>query len=398
MRPRSAWLVRDPGDRLLGGVAAAAARRLGVDVMFVRVAFVVVALAGGAGLLLYLALWAFTPEQTGGDHRVGPPSNAQRAAAFAMQVAGAMLVLRAFGLWLGDAVVWPLTMAAVGSAVLWARSSQAERARLLSAAGDRSLQTLLSSDASLPRRVLGAVLVLAGIGALLVANVDIGDIGGAVVAFAVAVFGVVLLLGPAMVRLVQIVGAERRERIRTAERADIGAHLHDSVLHTLALIQRSTSPQEMTMLARSQERELRAWLQGRDASDEATTLTAALEAVAARIESAEHVAIDLVVVGDAPMDGQAEALTGAVREAATNAARHAGVGDVSVYVEIEPAAFTAFVRDEGKGFDPASVPPDRHGLAQSIRGRIERQGGTVVIDTVPDEGTEVSITLPRKTS
>ncbi|MPZ73928.1 MAG: PspC domain-containing protein [Nitriliruptorales bacterium] len=396
---RAAWLVRDPDERLLAGVATAVGRRLGVDVMFVRTGFAVLALAGGVGVLLYLVLWATTPEVPGGDRRPGPAATPQRAGAFAMQVAGAMLVLRGLGLWLGDPVVWPLTLAALGSSVLWARSDDAERARWLSlTTRDRPIQALLSREVSLPRRVLGAVLVLTGIVALLVANVGIGDIGGAVVAFVVAVLGVVLLLGPAVARLLQQIAAERRERIRTEERADITAHLHDSVLHTLALIQRSDSPQEMATLARSQERELRAWLQGRTTTGQAQTVAAALEDVAARIEAAEHVAVDLVVVGDASMAPDAEALVGAIGEAATNAARHAAVIEVSVYVEIEPATITAYVRDEGKGFDPATVPPDRHGIAQSIRGRVERQGGTVVIDTAPGEGTEVSLTVPRRMS
>jgi signal transduction histidine kinase len=314
-----------------------------------------------------------------------------------VQVVGAMLILRGIGWWPGDAVVWPLALAALGSCVLWARSDDAERSSLLSLNGRDRAAHALSQPASLPRRIVGGVLVVAGIVALLVGNVGIGDIGGAVVAFAVAVLGVTLLLGPAIARLLQQNVAERRGRIRTEERADIAAHLHDSVLHTLALIQRSDSPQEMATLARSQERELRAWLQGRSTAGHAATVAAALEDIAARIEATEHVAVDLVVVGDAAVDPTAQAMIGAIGEAATNAARHAGVGEVSVYAEIEPTAITAYVRDEGKGFDPAAVSPDRHGIAQSIRGRIERQGGTVVIDTVLGEGTEVTLTVPRRT-
>ena len=365
--------------------------------MFVRAGFAVLALAAGAGLLLYLGLWAVTPEARRGDRRRGPARTVKRAVAFGLQVLGALLILRGLGWWPGDAVVWPLALAALGSCVLWARSDDTERSHWLSLHGrDRAAHTL-TPQASLPRRVVGAVLVLAGIVALLVGNVGIGDIGGAVVAFVVAVFGVTLLLGPAIARLLQQNVAERRGRIRTEERADIAAHLHDSVLHTLALIQRSDSPQEMATLARSQERELRAWLQGRTTTGQAATVAAALEDVAARIEAAEHVALDLVVVGDAAMDAQGQAMIGAIGEAAINAARHAGVGEVSVYVEIEPEAITAYVRDEGTGFEPATVSPDRHGIAQSIRGRIERQGGTVVIDTVPGEGTEITLMVPRRT-
>lgn len=396
---RSTLLVRDSDDRVLAGVAAALSRRITVDVMFVRAAFAVLVLAGGAGVLLYLLVWAFTPEAPGGIRRTAAAPTAQRAVAFAMQVFGAMLVLRGAGLWLGDAVVWPLTLATLGSSVLWARSGDDERGRWLSlATRDRPLHAVLSPDVALPRRALGAALVLTGIIALLVANVGIGDVGGAVVAFFIAVLGVALLLGPAIVRLLQQTGAERRRRIRTEERADIAAHLHDSVLHTLALIQRTDSPQEMATLARSQERELRAWLQGRTTTDRAETLADALEGVAARLEATQRTAIDLVVVGDTPMDADVEALVGAIGEATANAARHAGVYEVSVYVEVEPATITAFVRDEGKGFEPARVSSDRHGITQSIRGRITRHGGTAAIETAPGHGTEVTLTLPRRTS
>ena len=394
---REALIIRDPRHRILAGVCAAAGQRLGVDAMFVRVAFAVLSLAGGAGLLAYLVLWAVTPERPGGDLRPGPTPNLHRASALGMQVMGALLVLRATGLWLGDPLVWPLALAALGSCVLWARSDDTGKARWTAmAVSDRPFGAWLSREASLPRRLIGGALALSGLFALVVANVGLNDLGGALVAFALTVAGLTLLLGPAMWRLVVEVGQERRERIRSEERAEIGAHLHDSVLHTLALIQRSESPQEMATLARSQERELRTWLQGRGGIAEGDTVLSALEQLAARIEATQHAAVDLVVVGDAAVDNQLGAVVAAVGEAATNAARHSGVDELSVYVEVEPATVTAYVRDEGKGFDPASVAGDRRGIAHSIRARIERHGGTVQIDSSAGEGTEVTITVPRR--
>jgi signal transduction histidine kinase len=312
-----------------------------------------------------------------------------------MQILGAMLLLRSVGLWLGDALVWPLTLAAFGSCVLWARSDDGGRERWAAlTSAEQPLGGLLSQEVSLPRRLVGGALAVTGLLALLAANVDLNQLGNALVAFIVAVVGLSLLLGPALWRLVQQVTEERRERIRSDERAEIGAHLHDSVLHTLALIQRSDSPQEMATLARSQERELRTWLQGRSADGQADTLQAALERAAARVEATEHVAVDLVVVGDAPVDDQLAALVAAIGEAATNAARHAGVAELSIYVEVEPTQISAYVRDEGKGFDPAQVPADRRGIAHSIRGRMERHGGSVRVDSVPGEGTEITMVLP----
>ena len=381
---------------MLAGVAAAIGRRLGVDAMFVRVAFGVLSLAGGAGVLLYLLVWAVTPEEPGGDPRPVPPPNLHRAVAFGFQVLGALLVLRAIGLWLGDPLVWPLTLAAAGACVLWARSDDAERERWNLTTAEQPLDALLSEKVSLPRRLVGGALALSGLLALLAANVNLSQLGGAIVAFMVAVAGLTVLVGPALWRLVQQATTERRERIRADERAEIGAHLHDSVLHTLALIQRSESPQEMVTLARSQERELRSWLQGRSTASDVETLQPALEHVAARVEATEHVAVDLVVVGDARVDEQLRALVAAVGEAATNAAKHSGAAEVAIYVEIEPAVVTAYVRDEGAGFTPDRIPADRRGIAHSIRGRIERHGGTVRVDSQPGEGTEITLTLPRR--
>jgi signal transduction histidine kinase len=121
-----------------------------------------------------------------------------------------------------------------------------------------------------------------------------------------------------------------------------------------------------------------------------------VEALASRVEELHAIAVDVVVVGDEPLDERSRAVVLACQEAAVNAARHSGVTTVSVYVEAEPDGITAYVRDEGKGFDPDSVPPDRRGIRDSIRGRIERQGGTVTITSEPGGGTEVAIQLPRE--
>ena len=219
-------------------------------------------------------------------------------------------------------------------------------------------------------------------------------------------------------RLARELTAERRERIRSEERAEIAAHLHDSVLQTLALIQRHTESgddesaavREVRRLARRQERELREWLYGErerpagpeDAVEdpEHRCFAAALRAAAGEVEDAFAVTVAPVVVGDAGHDPRTVALVAAAREAMVNAAKHAGVEEISVYAEVDdpgdaPGTVAVFVRDRGCGFDPDTVPDDRHGLADSIRARVERQGGTVRVRTTPGEGTEVALTLPR---
>ena len=74
------------------------------------------------------------------------------------------------------------------------------------------------------------------------------------------------------------------------------------------------------------------------------------------------------MVGDAAMDEAMRALVAAISEATLNAASHSGAAEVSVYVEVEADAVTAFVRDHGSGFDPDAVPADRRGIADSIVG------------------------------
>jgi signal transduction histidine kinase len=247
------------------------------------------------------------------------------------------------------------------------------------------------------RAVLGTALLVVGIVALLgssSAASAFGRVGVAVLATAVGVF---LILGPWMVRLWNDLGTERRERIRSEERAEFAAHLHDSVLQTLALIQRhADTPSQTRSLARAQERELRTWLYGaRPEADGDSTLSLALDAIASDIESRFEVEVDVVAVGDCPVDERVDALLAAVREASVNAARHAGVGEVSVYVEVEPDRVSAYVRDRGVGFDVAAVPAGRLGVAESIIGRMARHGGRAEVLSSPGDGTEVTLEVPR---
>jgi signal transduction histidine kinase len=216
-----------------------------------------------------------------------------------------------------------------------------------------------------------------------------------VAAVAVSLSGLALILGPWMWRLARQLSEERRERIRVEERGEVAAHLHDSVLQTLALIQRAEDPREMSALAHRQERELRAWLYRPERPDERDLLSTAIDELADRIELAHRVRVEAVVVGDCPLDPKLRAIVDACGEALTNAARHSGASQISVYVEVEEEAITAYVRDQGTGFDPDAVPDDRRGIADSIRGRMERNGGTAAIVTAPGRGTEVRLHVPR---
>ena len=223
----------------------------------------------------------------------------------------------------------------------------------------------------------------------------------ALTAVALVIVGFLVVFGPWWFHLARDLAEEHRERVRVQERADVASTVHDSVLQTLALIQRAAGNQrEVTRLARAQERDLRAWLfEGRPPgsfdSAEITTVSEAINVIEREVESAHGVAVDGVAVGDCPLTDDLEALLAAGREAAVNAAKWSGQDRVSLFVEVEPAKVSLFVRDRGKGFDPTAVAEDRRGISQSIRARMERHGGSVTIRSGPDQGTEVELVMPR---
>jgi signal transduction histidine kinase/phage shock protein PspC (stress-responsive transcriptional regulator) len=373
----------------LAGVAGGLGERLGIDPMVLRLAFVVLALAGGAGIVLYLVLFLLMgwPEPMT-EPVPTPRTTARQALAVALVVAGLLVISRSAGLWFGDRIVWPAALAVAGSAVLWTRGDGAHRARWL-----RRLPHADAIDGSRVRALAGAGLILLGAWALLSSNRRL--LANAPLAVAAVLVGLAVVAGPWVWRLVRQAALERRERIRQEERAEMAAHLHDSVLQTLALIQRTDDPVEMVALARGQERALRTWLYGKTRPGGAGSLSAALDDVAAEVERTHRTRIEVVMVGDCPVDDGVRALVHACREAMVNAARHSGARGVSVYVEVEDDAVTAFVRDQGVGFARSSVPADRHGIAESIEGRMERNGGLALIESEPGRGTEVLLRIPR---
>jgi signal transduction histidine kinase len=245
----------------------------------------------------------------------------------------------------------------------------------------------------------GVALAVIGMLALASGSGQLDDLGTVLLAAVVTAGGIGLLLGPWAVGIMRVAGEERRERIRSEERAELAAQLHDSVLQTLVLIQRSapSRPTEAVALARRQERELRSWLYGDAARqpDGPATLGAALEVMAADVEVHHGVEIELVTVGDRPLDDATAALVAATREAVVNAAKHAGVPSVDCYAETDVGSSRVFVRDRGRGFEPTEVPEDRRGISDSIQGRLTRAGGRATVSSTPGEGTEVTLELRR---
>jgi signal transduction histidine kinase len=245
----------------------------------------------------------------------------------------------------------------------------------------------------------GVVLAAGGVVLLLATTGQLAAARNGFAATLVILTGVVLVTAPIWRRLLDSRAEERSARVRSEERAAVAAHLHDSVLQTLALIQRhADEPQSVSRLARSQERELRAWLYDPKVVREGGTWAGLVAGMVAEVESDHALIVDPVVVGDAPMDDALAALGAATREALVNAAKHSGATAADLYTEVGPERVSVFVRDRGKGFDPATVPDDRRGLRDSVSGRLTRLGGTAEIRSAPGEGTEVELVLPRVAS
>ncbi len=397
-RAPHARMVRRSGGRIVGGVAGGIADHLGIDVFKVRIAFVLLS-AFGAGIVTYGLLWIFTP----GGNDVVKASGSERRQAIGLALLGLALAVGVSWLFSGTAasVIVPIIVVAIGAALVW---------REYDADGPRSLLGLPArpSVVTWARIVAGGTLIVAGLGVVVLARIDLSSLGSALVAVAVTLVGAALLTVPLWLRMMRALNAERAARIRNEEREEIASHLHDSVLQTLALIQRQADdPQEVARLARSQERELRKWLFD-DAGPAQSSLAAALRTIAGEVEDQHGVKVAPVTVGDVSMDlgdtgsglpkEHFTALLGASREALVNAAKHAGVPEIDLFAETEPHQVSIFVRDRGTGFDAAAVPQDRQGLAKSIRGRIERRGGQVEILSHPGRGTEVRIFMPRTDS
>jgi signal transduction histidine kinase/phage shock protein PspC (stress-responsive transcriptional regulator) len=389
-------ISRSRTDRVVAGVAAGLGDYIGVDPTIVRLAFVLLTFAGGIGIAVYAAAWMLFPEAPLGGGTDAHAPTARRfelveLVAAGLLVVGLVFAFRAVRVWPGDALVWPAILAGAGLVLLWRRSPPERRESVAD-----SLRRLRERD-SLARIAVGVALLVAGVATFVALSDAAEAVGKGLVAALIVVAGLALIFLPWVRRLVGELAEERRERIRSQERAELAAHLHDSVLQTLALIQRrSESPETVVRLARRQERELRAWLSGPPPSAADRTLVAAVRQAAEEVEDLHGVPIEVVVVGDCPLDERLDALVAAAREAMTNAARLSGADEVAVYLEVEDDRATLYVRDRGIGFDLDAVPSDRKGVSESIVGRMQRHGGLATIHTAPGSGTEVELELPRQ--
>jgi len=359
-------LRRGREDRLVGGVAAGIAARTCRDVTTVRIVFVVAAvLSGGFFAAAYVVAWLLIPMEGAQRNIAGKALADRRGMALAAGYGSLLIILRILvsvfhAGWLSS-FLWPLAIGGAGLILIWRNAPEDEQAMVRQLVQPFLGLTTGSRRAGLILRLVVAVILLAGgIGALQSAHENIALLRP-LAGVALLISAIVVLLGPWWLRIARDLAVERQARVRAEERADIASRVHDSVLQTLALIQRrADQPQQVIALARAQERELRSWL----------------------FDGRPPGSIDDLA-----------ALLGAAREATVNAAKWSGASVVSIFAEVEPAEVSVFVRDRGRGFDPEAVPADRKGLAESVRSRVNRRGGHAAIRSTPGEGTEVSLSM-----
>jgi signal transduction histidine kinase len=376
------------------------------------VAFLVTAVLGGSGILFYAGLWLLLPAEpmveigapglesaARGGRRPGRIRRlADSGPAIALFALGIGLVLLAEAVFGGHGVLlWAIVLAVVGIGLLWRQADEAQRARWLDQSERLNpVRAVFGTGgwAAYLRVGAGVVLVVGSVVLFAVRHGSLSDVYDVLVAAGIGVVGLTVVLGPWVYRLTSDLAAERAERVRTQERADLAAHLHDSVLQTLALIQKNAGDSAtVARLARSQERDLRAWL-FETGTEDGGTLVAALRGIVREIEDTYGVDVELVSVGDCDLDDTLAPVVAAAREATVNAAKHARSPVVDLYSEVGGSAVEVFVRDRGTGFDPDSIPADRQGVRNSIVDRMSRHGGTAEIRSTPGAGTEVRLKMP----
>jgi signal transduction histidine kinase len=307
-------------------------------------------------------------------------------------VAGVLVLFNTLTKQSSSPYIWPFLVAGLGVAVVWRQADDARWARWFSIGESKRSSAVMRLSA-------GVALVVAGVVGFLVVSGSLGDWAKVAQAVLAVLAGALLLGGPYLLRMWQDLSTERRERIRAQERAEVAAHIHDSVLHTLTLILRNADDaKEVSRLARAQERDLRQWLyrpSGPEESGTPDTLAESLRTVAAEVEDLHGIPVEVICVGDCPMDEKLAAQLQAAREALVNAAKYGGGEPVSVYAEVEGNTVWVFVRDRGPGFDLSSVPEDRMGVRGSIIGRMQRHGGHARVRPAPAGGTEVELEMER---
>jgi signal transduction histidine kinase/phage shock protein PspC (stress-responsive transcriptional regulator) len=396
----------------LGGVCTGLARHLGWPLMVVRIAFVALATFNFIGVIAYGALWLLLPPESSvkapgleSASRAGlrEASKPKRRIDWGMLLAlvalgvGLLWIMQNSGLGISSQLFWPVAFACAGAALVWRQADSEEQKRWRAEAGGRVWLAPFVARGGWPalvRVIVGLGLVGAAFGIVIAQQGQISHLPEVMAMTMLALAGLAIVLAPWLHRSRSALNQARAEKVRADARADMAAHLHDSVLQTLAMIQRQADdPKAVQQLARRQERELRNWLYGDELHE--ATLKAALTSAAAEVEDERGVPVELVTVGDCDTSEEIQALVRAAREAMVNAAKHSGADKIDVYAEVDEESVEVFVRDRGKGFDADAVAEDRMGVKGSIIDRMARHGGTATIRSAPGDGTEVRLEIKR---
>jgi signal transduction histidine kinase/phage shock protein PspC (stress-responsive transcriptional regulator) len=396
----------------LGGVCTGLARHLGWPLMVVRIAFVALATFQFIGVIAYGALWLLMPPESTvkapgleSASRTGlrDQSKPKRRIDWGMLLAllalgvGLLWIMQNTGLGISSRLFWPVAFACAGAALVWRQADTEQQKRWRAEAGGKAWLAPFVARGGWPalvRVIVGLGLVGAAFGIVIAQQGQISHLPEVMAMTMLALAGLAIVLAPWLHRSRSALNQARAEKVRADARADMAAHLHDSVLQTLAMIQRqSDDPKAVQQLARRQERELRNWLYGDELHE--TTLKAALTAAAVDVEDERGVPVELVTVGDCDTSEAIQALVRASREAMVNAAKHSGADKIDVYAEVDEDSVEVFIRDRGQGFDVDAVAEDRMGVKGSIIDRMARHGGTATIRSAPGDGTEVRLEIKR---
>lgn len=394
-----ARVKRHPQRGDFSGVSRALGDQLGVSTLLVRACIAVLTTATGVGLVFYLLAWALIPKAKPEDE-IPPdgPRTIRHSLGLVLLTAGIMTFCRYFGWWFSDGTTLVVTLISLGFIMVWERADDEERRGI-----DEAMAKVMGgrvpdlNKLGWVRMVIAAIFVAAGIGVTVINGLAIkaSDVADIAIAIALTMVGVATVAIPVIQQATRRAEDAQREQVRAQERADMAAHLHDSVLQTLALIQRTHDPTRIHQLSRQQERELRSWLfSDPSAERKQSTVREALESMASDIEGIWPVKIELVVVGDRPLDDACDHVIAAVSEAIVNAAKHAGVDRIDVFADVKDDALNVWVRDEGVGFNPDAIDTSRQGVRNSIIGRLDRLNGSVDIHSQLGEGTEIEISCP----
>jgi signal transduction histidine kinase/phage shock protein PspC (stress-responsive transcriptional regulator) len=408
--PEHSRATRVAEGAMLGGVCTGLARHLGWPVMVIRAGFVALLIFQFLGVIAYGALWLLLPPESttaapgleaASRRGLRGPARPRRRVDWGMLVAlvafgsGLLWLVQSSGFGVSQQLFWPVAFACAGAALVWRQADSAQQKKWREEAGGKVWLAPFVARGGWPalvRVIVGLGLVGAAFGIVLAQEGHIDQLPEVMAMTTLALAGLAVVLAPWLHRSRAALNQARAEKVRADARADMAAHLHDSVLQTLALIQRhADDPKAVSQLARRQERELRSWLYEEELPE--TTLKAALTAAAAEVEDERGVPVDVVVVGDCDTSDQVQALVRAVREALVNAAKHSGADKIDVYAEVDDDRVEVFVRDRGQGFDLDGVGEDRMGVKGSILDRMERHGGKASIRSRPGEGTEVRLEI-----